>query len=101
MSIPRAASVSPTGWSRRRFLATSVLAGAASAIPATAFGFSLQPADSETSALYLNACSSGPNTYHAKLLADAKAALAGKASDEDIAKAVALVTCPICGCPIG
>lgn len=92
-----------TGWSRRRFLATSALAGAAAGvgIPAAAFGFSLEPADAETSALYLNACSAGQNTYHAQLLADAQAALAGKASPEEIEKAVALVTCPICGCPVG
>lgn len=92
-----------TGWSRRRFLATSALAGAGvgTAIPATAFGFSLEPADAETSALYLNACSAGQTAYHAQLLADAKAALAGKASPEEIERAVALITCPVCGCPVG
>jgi len=88
-----------TGWSRRRFLATTALAGAGAAMPAAAFGFSLEPADAETSALYLNACSQ--NAYHAQLLADARAALAGTASDEEIEKAVALVTCPVCGCPVG
>jgi hypothetical protein len=86
-------------WSRRRFLATTALAGSAAALPAAAFGFSLEPADAETSALYLNACSQ--NSYHAQLLADAQAALAGKAPPEEIEKAVALVTCPICGCPVG
>jgi hypothetical protein len=98
--------ISSTGWSRRRFLATSALAttalaGAGAAMPAAAFGFSLEPADAETSALYLNACSARQNAYHAQLLADAQAALAGKASPEEIEKAVALVTCPICGCPVG
>lgn len=91
--------ISSTGWSRRRFLATSALAGAGAAMPAAVFGFSLEPADAETSALYLNACSQ--NSYHAQLLADAKAALAGQASEADIEQAVALVTCPICGCPVG
>lgn len=88
-----------TRWSRRRFLATTALAGAGAAVPAAAFAFSLEPADAETSTLYLNACSQ--NAYHAQLLADAKAALAGKASDAEIEKAVALVTCPVCGCPVG
>lgn len=85
---------------RRRFLRTTALAGtAAAALPAAAFGFSLEPADAETSALYLNACSQ--NAYHAQILADAKAALAGKASAAEIETAVALVTCPVCGCPVG
>ncbi len=89
-------------WSRRRFLASTTLAGAAAGaatVPAAAFGFSMEPADAETSALYLNACSK--NAYHAQLLADAKAALAGKASEAEIEQAVALVTCPLCGCPVG
>lgn len=89
-------------WSRRRFLASTALAtGAAGAavLPAAAFGFSIEPADAETSALYLNACSK--NAYHVQLLADAKVALAGKASEAEIEQAVALVTCPLCGCPVG
>ena len=97
MTAPR----SPMAWSRRRFLAGSALAGAGAALPVSAFGFSLAPADAETSALYLDACSNGASAYHAQLLADAKAALAGKASEAEIEKAVALVTCPICGCRVG
>lgn len=85
---------------RRRFLATSALAApAAAALPATALGFSVEPADAETSAIYLNACSA--DAYHAQLLADVKAALAGEASEAEIDRAVALVTCPLCGCPVG
>ena len=86
-------------WSRRRFLASTALATGAALLPATASGFAIEPADAETSALYLNACSR--NAYHARLLADAKAALAGRASEAEIEQAVALVTCPLCGCPVG
>ena len=88
--------------SRRRFLARTALAGAGIAaltLPSAAVGFSIEPADAETAALYLNACSS--NAYHARLLADARTALAGTATDAEIERAIALMTCPVCGCPVG
>lgn len=85
---------------RRRFLLTTALAGTAAAtLPATAFGFSLEPADAEASALYLNACSQ--SSYHTQLLADARAALAGKLPDAEIDAAMAQLACPLCGCPVG
>lgn len=88
--------------SRRRFLAGTALAGtgvAALALPSAAFGFSVEPADSDTTSLYLNAC--GRNGCHEQLLADARAALAGKATEAEIEQAITLMTCPLCGCPVG
>ncbi len=89
--------------SRRRFLSTSALAGAASGAlllagkPAAAF--TEKPMDAETHKLYANACG-GPEAkaYHRQLLAEAKAQLPSGTSDAEIEAAMAALTCPICGC---
>jgi hypothetical protein len=91
--------------SRRRFLATSALSGAgivALLWPAqTAGAFAIRKMDAETHALYLSSCGgAGAKAYHAKLLEQAKARLAGSLTDQQIEAALAQLTCPICGCPL-
>lgn len=91
--------------SRRRFLATGALSGAGIAAllwPAqTASAFAIRKMDAETHTLYLNSCGgAGTKAYHAKLLEQAKARLAGSLTDQQIEAALAQLTCPICGCPL-
>ena len=90
--------------SRSRFLTSSALAGiGAGAVllpgrPAKA-ALKLSPMDAETHAAYRNACG-GPEVraYHDQLLAEARAKLAGSMSAQELDQALAVLTCPICGC---
>jgi len=90
--------------SRRRFLASSALAGAGAGAlllpgrPANA-ALKLTPMDAETHASYKNACG-GPEVraYHEQLLEEARAKLAGTMSEKDLDAALLALTCPICGC---
>jgi hypothetical protein len=90
--------------SRRRFLASSALAGvgvAAMLLPERQAGAALKlsPMDAETHAAYRSACG-GPEVraYHDQLLAEARAKLVGTVSAEELDLALAALTCPICGC---
>jgi hypothetical protein len=90
--------------SRRRFLASSALAGVGagsvllSGRQANA-ALKLSPMDAETHAAYRNACG-GPEVraYHDQLLAEARTKLAGTVSAQELDRALAALTCPICGC---
>ena len=89
---------------RRRFLSTTALAGAGLVgmliLGRRAAAFSVMPASAETQRLYLSACSTKDGAYHRQLVADVKAELQGRATDEQIEAAIAATACQICGCPI-
>lgn len=88
---------------RRALLAggAALAAGAAAvALSRPARAFNQEDADAKTQALYHSAC--GNNADHAKLVSDAKSALAGRQAERlrqfDInAQGVA---CPVCGCRV-
>ena len=89
--------------SRRRFLSTTVLAGAGAGAlllaGKEAAAFAVKPLDVETHKLYANACGGADaQAYHQQLLIEAKAQLPSGTSDTDIEAAMAALTCPICGC---
>jgi hypothetical protein len=92
--------------SRRRFLSCTILAsGGVMASASVARAFSIEePAASlagEYHAARAAACSSATSAFHAQVLADVRAALAGqqlpKAEQQQV---LAQATCPICGCPV-
>jgi hypothetical protein len=89
--------------SRRRFLSTTALAGAGAGAlllaGKEAAAFTVKPMDAETHKLYANACGGADaQAYHHQLLVEAKAKLAGSASDAEIEAAMTALSCPICGC---
>jgi hypothetical protein len=84
---------------RRRFLASSAIFGAAALAAAKAMAFSLDTDNAEGEKLYLSACAA-QSSYHEQLLAEVTAKLNGKPQQE-IDAAVAALTCPFCGCPVG
>jgi hypothetical protein len=92
--------------SRRRFLRRTVAAsGALIASTAAARAFSIEePAANlagEYHAARAAACSSAPSAFHAQVLADVRAALAGQHLPEaEQQKVLAQATCPLCGCPV-
>jgi len=87
--------------SRRRFLATTALAGGSLLMAGTAGAFTVQPMDAETHKLYANACGgSEAKAYHQELLLEAKAKLPAGTSEQDIETALAALTCPVCGCKL-
>jgi hypothetical protein len=81
---------------RRRFLATTTLAGLA---PLTARAFSIVEADAEATKLYLSACAGGDVDRHRALVAEIRATMNDR-SEEEIADAIAAARCPLCGCRI-
>ena len=81
---------------RRRFLATTALAGL---LPAAARGFSIVEADAEGKRLYLSACRQNEADRHRRLVEELRAQLTTVDEDE-IAKALAAARCPTCGCPL-
>jgi hypothetical protein len=81
---------------RRRFLATTALAGV---LPAATHGFSIVEADAEAKRLYLLACRQDEADRHRRLVEGLRAQLATIDEDE-IAKALAAARCPTCGCPL-
>jgi hypothetical protein len=81
------------------------IAAVAAALPGPrpALAFSLEQAADDVDGLYARAkaCASGETSYHQQLVAEVKAMLAERnasVSDEEIRLAVALTTCPLCGC---
>ena len=92
-----------TAINRRRFLAGSALVGTgfltAAGIPVTVRAFSLEPADQETHAAYLNACSI--NKVHGELIAEVVSKLGDRLSPEELEARLASLSCPYCGCPLG
>jgi hypothetical protein len=82
---------------RRRFLASTAIAGLAALVPGLAAAFSIEPADAETARLYLTACGSADAETHRRLVADLRLQLEGK-SDAEIEAEIAKATCPLCGC---
>jgi hypothetical protein len=87
--------------SRRRFLATTALAGGSLLTAQAAGAFTVQPMDAETHKLYASACG-GPEAkaYHQQLLLEARAQLPADMSSQDIETAIAALACPICGCKL-
>ena len=88
---------------RRSVLASTALTGGLAALGVTsrpAGAFSTSAGSVEARQLYLQGCSAKDGTYHRQLVADIKAQLQGKASDEQIEAAIATAVCPICGCPV-
>lgn len=90
---------------RRRFLARTALAGTAGGAllvaARSASAFQVRPMDAETHALYMNRCGGGDaSAYHRELLAEAKAKLPSTLSEQEIAAALAELTCPVCGCSL-
>lgn len=90
--------------SRRRFLTSSVLAGVGAGAlllpgPQAKAALKLSPMDAETHAAYRNACG-GPEVrvYHDQLLTEARTKLASSMSAQELDRALAALTCPICGC---
>jgi hypothetical protein len=81
---------------RRRFLATTALAGL---LPAAARGFSIVDADAEAKRLYLAACHLNEADRHRRLVEELRAQLTAIDEDEIIA-ALAAARCPACGCPL-
>lgn len=84
---------------RRRFLASSAIFGAAAVTAAKAMAFSLGPGDADAEKAYLSACTA-QNSYHQQLLAEVTAKLDGRPQQE-IDAVVAALTCPFCNCPVG
>lgn len=80
--------------------ATTIVGATVVAFAATrAFGLSLEEANPELEALYLNRCTAR-NQYHAQLLTELESKLSGHPQAE-IQAAIAAALCPLCGCPIG
>jgi hypothetical protein len=92
--------------SRRRFLSCTVAASGglmASASAARAFSVEAPAASlaSEYHAARAAACSSATSAFHARVLAEVRAALAGQQLPEaEQQKVLAQTTCPLCGCPV-
>lgn len=89
--------------SRRRFLRSSAILGAAgmAAGSSSVLAFSVEQMDVKTEAVWLSACQApgSINPYHRQLLADVMAALQGKPQAEIDAQ-MASLTCPLCGCSV-
>ena len=81
---------------RRRFLATTALAGL---LPAAARGFSIVEADAEAKRLYLSACRQDERERHRRLVEELRAQLT-TTDKEEIQQALAAARCPACGCPL-
>jgi hypothetical protein len=92
--------------SRRRFLSYTILSsGGVMASASAARAFSIEePAASlagEYHAARAAACSSATSAFHAQVLAEVRAALAGQQLPEaEQQKVLAQATCPLCGCPV-
>jgi hypothetical protein len=83
---------------RRRFLATSALAGLA---PLAASAFSIVQPDAETRRLYLSGCRQGEADRHRRLVDELRQQLTGEAKEKgEVEKEVAAARCPVCGCPL-
>ena len=86
---------------RRRFLASTALAGLGLVVGARAArAFTEQPMNVAVHKAYLNACTGAADPYHAQLVQQAEAELKGQMSEAEIQKAIAAMRCPICGCSI-
>ena len=90
--------------SRRRFLSSTALASAGLGIGASvAQAFTLEQADGTVSTAYhaaALACTNG-GSYHAQVIADAKATLEGEhLTLEQRHERLASLVCPLCGCPL-
>jgi hypothetical protein len=92
--------------SRRRFLSTTALAGLGTGLSAVlggraAHALTYQPMTAPTHQAYISGgCSTNPDPYHQKLLADARAELAATLKPAEIDAQLAQLTCPICGCSL-
>lgn len=86
--------------SRRGFLSTTALAGAAALWSGPARALTLAPMDAEGHRLYMNRCSIKGDAYHQALLAEAKAGLPPSLDAKAVQAALAGLTCPLCGCPV-
>ena len=95
--------------SRRRLLSTAALGcaglgfGVATAPKARAF--TLEEPSQPVAAQYLAAraaCSRGADAFHAQIIADVQAQLAGEHVPADQQQQIISgMTCPLCGCPLG
>lgn len=88
------------GASRRQFLTTTLLAAAGAGLARQAAALSIEPADAATAAGYRAALACrDASVWHARLTADATAALAGRTLTDGERQAIlAAFACPVCGC---
>jgi hypothetical protein len=85
---------------RRRFLTSTALAGAGVlAVGREAQAFSEQKMSAAEHKAYLNACRAG-DAYHEQLLQQAETELGQQLSADQRREALAVLRCPICGCPL-
>jgi hypothetical protein len=90
---------------RRRFLATTALAGLGAGATFflgrhAALALTPAPRNAAAEALYLQACGNRDGAYHKQLVAEVKERLHGQVGDAEIEAAIAKMSCPVCGCPI-
>lgn len=87
--------------SRRRFLTSTALSGAAIVAGRSATAFTEKPMDAETHKLYASACGTPEaKAYHQQLLEAARRQLPTGIGVAEAEAAVAVLTCPICGCKL-
>jgi hypothetical protein len=95
--------------SRRKVLSTAALSCASiglgiAAVP-KARAFTMEELPQPVAAQYLAAraaCSRGADTFHAQIIADVQAQLAGEHIPADQQQQIISgMTCPLCGCPLG
>jgi hypothetical protein len=86
---------------RRRFLATSALAGLGLATAGKAArAFTEQKMNVELHKAYMNACTGAADPYHQALAAEEAAKLRATMSEAEVERAIAAMRCPICGCSL-
>ncbi|HLJ65285.1 MAG TPA: hypothetical protein VKT70_14315, partial [Stellaceae bacterium] len=80
----------------------TALGGVGAMVVSSANAFSEQPLEGPAKTLYFSACGGPDQTdYHKGLIAEVKARMGGQVSEAEIEAAIAKLTCPICGCPLG